>query len=131
MRTLAMFCMLLAAAPSPSMAQLTSLERQRLIAHLEMTASWLADELKGLSQDQLEFRPAPGAWNILQVLDHLVVAGDVYWRDLQKGAKTPLNGRPLRNHDADLLWYGIDRTDREVAIPADSCPRWFCAKMPW
>ena len=30
-------------------ASITELERQRLIAHLEMTASWLTDEVSGLS----------------------------------------------------------------------------------
>ena len=119
MRLLILLCSALAASPSPAAAQLTAMERQRLIAHLDMTAAWLDDELKGLSPAQLEFRASPGSWSILQVLDHLVLVGDIYWQDLQKGAKTPRNGRPLRNDDADLLWYGIDRTDREVAIPTE------------
>ena len=119
MRFLILLCSVVAVSPSPASAQLTPVERQRLIAHLEMTAGWLADELDGLSRDQLEYRRAADTWSLLQVLDHLVLVGDIYWQDLQKGAKTPLNGRPLRNDDADILWYGIDRTDREVAIPAE------------
>ena len=99
-------------------APLTELERQRLIAHLELTASWLADEISGLSPAQLSFRRAPGAWTILEVLDHLVVVGPIYWQDLQNALKAPA-GRKTRMADIDVLWYGIDRTNREQAIPSE------------
>jgi hypothetical protein len=45
-------------------APLKKFERQRLVAHLEMTQSWLQDEVAGLSSTQLHFRPTPSAWNI-------------------------------------------------------------------
>ncbi len=98
---------------------LTGIERQRLLAHLEMTASWLADETSGLSRAQLEFRPAPEAWSILQVLDHLVVVAPIYWQDLQKALKGPATSSASQMSDADILWYGIDRTAREKAIPTE------------
>ncbi len=99
-------------------APLTDRERQRLIAHLDMTASWLTDEVSGLSPDQLAFRRAPDAWTILEVLDHLVVVGPIYWQDLQSALKAP-GGRKSPSTDADILWYGIDRTNREKAIPSE------------
>ena len=34
-------------------------DRQRLLAHLEMTESWLVSELAGLSPAQLTFRMTP------------------------------------------------------------------------
>jgi hypothetical protein len=111
--------LLMTAVVSPVAAQMTPLERQRLIAHHEMTARWLSDELAGLSRAQLEFRRAPGTWSLLEVLDHLVVVGDIYWDDLQKGLATPLSGRSLANQDTDILWYGIDRTHREIALASE------------
>src|SRR5688500_10193554 len=75
------------AATSGAAAEITPLERQRLAAHLEMTGAWLADEVSNLSQQQLEFRRAPGSWSILEVLDHLVVVGAIYWEDLQKAVR--------------------------------------------
>ena len=99
-------------------APLTDRERQRLIAHLDMTASWLTDEVSGLSPDQLAFRRAPEAWTILEVIDHLVVVGPIYWQDLQSALKAP-GGRKSPSTDADILWYGIDRTNREKAIPSE------------
>lgn len=99
-------------------APLTDVERQRLIAHLELTESWLVDEVSGLSPAQLGFRPASGAWTILEVLDHLLVVGPIYWQDLQRAVKAPV-GRKTTMSDVDILWYGIDRTNRERAIPSE------------
>jgi hypothetical protein len=109
----------LAAAACLAAAPVTSLERQRLVAHLEMTGSWLRDEVRGLSAAQLQFRPAPDAWSILEVVDHLVVSEDVYWQDLQKALKAPPASSPRPGTDADVLWYGIDRTQRQKALPAE------------
>ena len=109
----------LSATGSLSPSEITALERQRLVAHLEMTSSWLLDEVSNLSRAQLEFRRAPGTWTILDVLDHLVVVGQIYWDDLQKGVQTPLGSRTLSSRDVDLLWYGIDRTNREPALTSE------------
>ena len=98
---------------------LTSLERQRLVAHLEMTGSWLAGEVSGLSPAQLQFRPAPGAWSIIEVVEHLLVAEPIYWQDLRKAIEAPPGSRKRSGTDAEALWYGIDRTQRQKAVAAE------------
>ena len=98
---------------------LTDLERQRLIAHLDMTERWLTDEVSRLSSAQLAFKSAPDAWSIMQVVDHLVVVGPIYWRDLQNAIPPPPGKAITSGTDADILWYGIDRTNREKAIPSE------------
>jgi uncharacterized damage-inducible protein DinB len=113
---------LLISLASPATAQMTSLERQRLVAHMDMTASWLVDEVSGLSPAQLQFRRAPGTWSILEVLEHLVVVGPIYWDDLQKAVKASPARLDLPSHDADTLWYGIDRTHRESALASEGAP---------
>ena len=119
MRTLCLVFTLVAAAAVPAAeAQMSDLERQRLVAHMEMTADWLEVELANLSPAQAAFRPADGAWSILDVLDHLVVVGPIYWRNLQEA--TPTDGsRAGMMNDVDVLWYGIDRTNRETAIATE------------
>ena len=107
---------------APAGAQITDLERQRLIAHLEMTGSWLEDEVSALSSEQVNFRPSANAWTILEVLDHLVVVGQIYWQDLQ-GATPVASGRAGMMNDADVLWYGIDRTNRETALRTEEPSR--------
>ena len=121
MRALIATFLTLGAAVS-SAEPLTPLERQRLVAHMEMTARWLEDQVSGLSPAQLAFRPSPTAWSILEVVDHLVVVGPIYWKNLQNA--TPVSaGRVGAMNDVDVLWYGIDRTDREIALPTEEPSR--------
>jgi hypothetical protein len=47
-------------------APMTALDRQRLVAHLEATASWFLDEVSRLSPAQIAFRPTPESWTILE-----------------------------------------------------------------
>ena len=101
---------------------ITDLERQRLVAHLEMTASWLEDEVRGLSTAQATFRPARNSWTILEVLDHLVVVGPIYWKDLQSAKEVSAGPAGMMN-DVDVLWYGIDRTNRETALATEEPSR--------
>lgn len=98
---------------------MTNLERQRLLAHMQMTESWLADEVRGLSEEQIRFRPAPGAWSILEVIEHLMISEPIYWEDFQRAMKMKPSGQRSNAGDDDILWYGIDRTRRERAIPAE------------
>jgi hypothetical protein len=110
---------LVALGANPGAAAMTEIERQRLLAHLEMTSGWLVDEVTGLSAAQLRFRRAPDAWSIAQVVEHLVVVAPIYWRDLQTAIDEPAGDRASLMTDADVLWYGIDRTNREQAIPTE------------
>ena len=114
---LATWLIVLCAAPQAG--PLSDLERQRLIAHLDMTEQWLVAEVSQLSPTQLSFKPASNAWSIMQVVDHLMVVGPIYWQDLQKAMKGPTTTATKTGTDVDILWYGIDRTNREKAIPSE------------
>jgi hypothetical protein len=121
-RQLVLAAVIVGAWATQAAAQITETERQRLLAHLQITSAWLEDELAGLSAAQLAFRPSPEAWSILEVLEHLVVVGPIYWNDLQRALKTPPRAVQLTG-DAEILWYGIDRTHREDAVKAEDAPR--------
>jgi DinB superfamily len=94
-------------------APMTDGERQRLLAHLDMTESWLVSEVSGLSAKQLRFRRAPDTWNIMDVVEHLATAEPQYWKQLQDSTKQPETTVKAEATDAGILWYGIDRTDRQ------------------
>ena len=96
-------------------------DRQRLLAHLEMTESWLASEVNGLSDAQLRFRMTPETWSITDVVEHLAIAEPQYWQRVQESMKQPPKTEKLEATDAAILWYGIDRTNRaatgEARVP--------------
>jgi hypothetical protein len=92
---------------------ITQQEREHLVAHLAMTQSWLTDEVSSLSPAQLNFRPAPGRWTVAEVVQHLVVAEPNYWKLLQDGIRQPPKKLDKAPTDADVLWYGIDRTQHD------------------
>ena len=109
---IACIALTLFATTSAGAGSLTPVERQRLLAHLDLTESWLVDEITGLSPDQLKFRSAPDTWTILDVVEHLAVAEPQYWQHLQESLKAPAGEAKPEATDAGILWYGIDRTDR-------------------
>ncbi len=81
---------------------MTAGDRQRLVAHLEMTESWLVSELKSLSADQLKFRMTPESWSIADVVEHLEIAEPQYWqRVCWISMKQPTNTEKLTATDAE------------------------------
>jgi hypothetical protein len=111
---------MLAAAP------MTEGERQRLIAHLDMTEHWLVAELDGLSEAQLNFRMSPESWTIADVVEHLSIAEPQYWKQEEESLKQPPTAYKSESTDAAILWYGIDRTNRaktgEARVPGGKAP---------
>lgn len=99
-------------------APISKTERQRIVAHLEMTESWLADEVLHLSPAQLRFRAAPGTWSVLDTLEHLTLSEPVYWKQLQDAVKAPASSKKGQLNDADILWYGIDRSEKQKTEPS-------------
>jgi hypothetical protein len=94
-------------------APMTDGERQRLLAHLDMTENWLVSEISDLSDEQLRFRRAPDTWNIMDVVEHLAIAEPQYWKHLQDSTRQPETTEKSEATDAGILWYGIDRADRQ------------------
>ena len=92
-------------------APMTHEDREHLLVHFEMTGQVLAEEVRGLSPAQLEYKASPDRWSIRECVSHLAVAELDYWRDLQKAVKAPPDMKDKKSvaTDADILWYGIDR----------------------
>jgi uncharacterized damage-inducible protein DinB len=102
-------------------------ERQRLVAHLEMTEAWLDSEVSGLSDAQRTFRMTPNSWSVEEVVMHLAIAEPQYWNDFKTSLAKPAQAdfKPQAT-DAGMLWYGIDRTQRtttgEARVPRGQFP---------
>jgi hypothetical protein len=118
--TLRLLVGLLGIAMSGWCAGPTALERQRLVAHFEMTEIWLVDEVSNLTPAQLHFRPSPGAWSVLDCVEHLDLAEPEYWATLKKVMATQATKGESPSEDIDRMWYGIDRTERQKTVPAET-----------
>lgn len=102
-----------ALAASANAGAMTEVERQHLIAHLEMTASWIDSETAHLSKAQLTYHAAPEKWSVIDVLEHLNIAEPIYWQQFNDAVKQPLASKKSDVPDSAVLWYGIDRTERQ------------------
>jgi hypothetical protein len=106
---------------------MTTGDRQRLVAHLEMTEAWLEDEVKNLSDAQVKFKMTPESWSVEEVVMHLAIAEPQYWDQFTQSLAKPVQPdfKPQAT-DAGMLWYGIDRTNRtttgEARVPRDQFP---------
>lgn len=87
-------------------------DRQRLLEHLQMSTRWTEDEVRGLSAKQLSFRPSPEAWSILDILEHLNLAEPQYEATFREALLQEPAGKPGEAQDAAILWYGVDRSQR-------------------
>jgi hypothetical protein len=119
--------MALAVASSSAAGPMTPGDRQRLVAHLEMTEAWLESEVNGLSEAQLTFKMTPASWSVEEVVMHLAIAEPQYWSQFKESLAKPVQPefKPQAT-DAGMLWYGIDRTQRtttgEARVPRDQFP---------
>jgi uncharacterized damage-inducible protein DinB len=93
-------------------AGMQPVDRDRLLAHYAMTEDWIRSEVAGLSKEQLAFRAAEDTWSIAEVLEHLAVAEPQYWKQVQDSLNEPAPDPEKLPNDAAILWYGIDRSER-------------------
>jgi hypothetical protein len=63
---------------------------QRLVAELEASDRRAVELVRGLSPEQLNWRPTPAAWSVGQCLAHLVAANIIYLPAI----KAALHGQP-------------------------------------
>jgi len=54
---------------------------ERLLAHIEMTASWIQGRNRApFRKAQLTFRAAEDKWSVIDTLEHLNLAEPIYWK---------------------------------------------------
>ena len=94
-----------------SAAPMSDADREHLLVHFEMTTQMVAEQVRGLSPAQLEYKASPDRWSIREVVSHLAVAEPDYWREIQKALKAApdMATKKSSTTDADIMWYGIDR----------------------
>lgn len=79
MRKLFLFVLMMLAITANSIAQgssesLTKDEREKGVAYLKQTRDKFFDSIKGLSEEQWKFKPAPDRWSVAEVAEHIGIS---------------------------------------------------------
>lgn len=70
---------------------LTKKERKDAIELLKSTENDLLQEVKGLSEAQLKYKPAPDRWSVEECVIHIATTEQMLWEATDAGIKQPAN----------------------------------------
>jgi hypothetical protein len=102
-------------------------EREKAIRYLTETRKGVEASVKGLTDAQWKYKPAPDRWSIAEVVEHLAVIEDIIktvFVKLPEGA-APAAERETAKFDADLVAKTTDRSTKFEAPPqARPTARW-------
>jgi hypothetical protein len=115
-------------AASAAAQDITPVERDKALHYLGDTRNGLTDAVKGLSEAQWKFKPAPDRWSVAEVVEHLTVIEDLFVNNLCAQLMQAPAGRPdtdVKNLDAMILAKVPDRSTK-VQAPENLVPtgRW-------
>ncbi|WP_205509698.1 DinB family protein [Longitalea arenae] len=66
-------------------------ERNYATKQLKDTEKALKEQIKGLSEAQLKFKPAADRWSIEECVKHLAASEEMFWQTLEGTVKMPAN----------------------------------------
>ncbi len=91
----------------------TESERQLLIDGLKRTENDLINEIENLNEDQWNFHESPERWSIREIVEHLEIQDEMYYRELYIISKTPILPEYVdlvKGNDSKILEYATDPT---------------------
>lgn len=107
---------------------ITPSEREQALRYLSETRSGVVDSVKGLSEAQWKFKPAPDRWSAAEVVEHLALIEDVLTQKILGNlglAPAPSADRDPKQVDAMILAKVPDRSTKFQAPPfATPTGRW-------
>lgn len=66
-------------------------ERSYAAKLLKETEKGLKDQIKGLTEAQLKFKPAPDRWSIEECVKHIAASEGMFWQMMEGTVKSPAN----------------------------------------
>jgi len=102
-------------ASSPAKDALTKKERQYAVKFLKETENDVLFKIKGLSEAQLKFKPAPDRWSVEECLKHIAITEQALWHmasDTLQQAATPDRRSEVKVTDERLVSMVEDRTKK-------------------
>lgn len=114
-------------AGRPSFETISGAERRFLTQHLRESKVNLVKSIKGLSEEQLNYKPAPNQWSINECVQHLAVSENELWKMAEAVINQPTNEEKrneIKTSDEELLKDFSSRNQKFMAsenlVPAKS-----------
>jgi hypothetical protein len=114
-------------AGRPSFETISGAERRFLTQHLRESKVNLIKSIKGLSEVQLNYKPAPNQWSINECVQHLAVSENELWKMAEAVINQPTNEEKrneIKTSDEELLKDFASRNQKfmnsEDLVPAKS-----------
>lgn len=117
--TIALAVTLVSVAPAQD---ITPAEKEKALQYLNSTRDSLADAVKGLSDAQWKFKPAPDRWSVAEVVEHLAVLEGLFANQISvQIMKSPAGNVDVTRVDAMILARVPDRSTKahapDVLVP--------------
>jgi hypothetical protein len=119
--------LLFTAACLHSQPQWTQPDRQTLISELNRTEQLVLKEVAGLTPTQWAFKENAGRWSIVEIVEHLGLQEDMYFREIYLIAQQPAKSggrKNVREADAAILAYATDPERGQAAWFLEPKGRW-------
>jgi DinB superfamily len=108
-------------------SSLSKKERKTATSLMKSTKMDVFNAIKGLSDAQLNFKPAPDRWSIKECVYHIAITEKNLWEVIENGMKAPANSEKrseIRMTDEQLIKGVEDRTakikTKEVLEPKNT-----------
>ena len=108
-------------AGRPSFETISGAERRFLTHHLRESKINLIKSVKDLSEEQLNYKPAPGQWSIKECVQHLAASENEMWKLAESVIKQPANEEQrskITHSDEELLQSFTNRSQKFQATEA-------------
>ena len=102
-------------AGRPSFKTISGTERRFLTHHVKETKLNLVKSIKGLSEKQLTFKPAPDKWSIQECVQHQAISENELWKTTEAVIRQPANGEKrseIKMTDDQILEDFSDRSQK-------------------
>ncbi|MCL6267449.1 DinB family protein [Flagellimonas myxillae] len=100
---------------SADTTKLSKDDRKMVVDHLTQTRDQMAKVLKGLSEEQLNFKPWEDAWSIAECVEHLTISENAFGGLIQKtiaAGPNPALKDSIKMNDEQLMGIIKDRSNR-------------------
>lgn len=112
--------LLATAADTPSSTSLSKEERKNAINYLKETKKDFLNSVKGLSEEQWKFKPAPDKWSVAEVSEHIALSEDflakMITEKIMKSPEAPAEKRAaVKGKEEQIMKMIPDRSQKAQA----------------